>query len=142
MRSPRSLKPPSYTRLLVRPISPTEWRVERAWVYDSPRETIVVPEGMTFDGASVPRLLRWFAQPMEPRLVAAALVHDLLYRRKPALNTGEKLRRIDADRVFLRILLEDGERVLRAWILFAAVRVGGWVAWRSHGDGMHDGTGA
>lgn len=81
-----------------------------------------VPEGFNTDGASIPPLL-WpvIGSPFRPRFVRAAVLHDWLYR------TGTHTRS-EADKIFREVLWNDGVG-WRAWVMWAGVRLGGWLFW-------------
>ena len=79
--------------------------------------------GFVFDGASIPRLL-WFAagDPMQPPRVAAALVHDWLYR------TGI-LPKWKADLLYGVIQAMAGRAYWRIIVEYLALVFGGGKAW-------------
>ena len=82
--------------------------------------------GFIFDGASIPRLL-WFAagDPMQPPRVAAALVHDWLYR------TGI-LPKWQADLIYGVIQAQAGRAYWRILVEYLALVFGGGKAWRDN----------
>ncbi|HKK94493.1 MAG TPA: DUF1353 domain-containing protein [Longimicrobiales bacterium] len=99
-----------------------------------------VPEDFTHDFASVPRLLWWFVGPVD--LGLASIFHDWLYRHAGRVETlGRRTddgawemidtpwSRRDADRLFARIMREQGVSKLRRRAAFVAVQWfggGGW----------------
>jgi hypothetical protein len=87
---------------------------------------ISLKPGFVFDGASVPRLL-WFAagEPMLPPRVAAALVHDWLYRAQ-VLDRGV------ADEIFNILCKAVGMSAWRTGPEWAALRIFGRVAWKQN----------
>ena len=91
---------------------------------------VVIPEGYTTDGASVPRAVYNIIARFTDAL-PAALVHDIRY--DPPENVyGLKvraLRRSEADSEFYRNLRSSGVSRRRAWLAYSAVRAGGWVPW-------------
>lgn len=91
---------------------------------------VVIPEGYTTDGASVPRAFYNIIARFTDAL-PAALVHDIRY--DPPENVyGLKvraLRRSEADSEFYRNLRASGVSRRRAWLAYSAVRAGGWVPW-------------
>lgn len=119
--------PPSYSLFAIRAAGPSTWRLDGEWVYNGPREVITVPDGFETDGASVPRIFWWFCPPIQPRYLAAALIHDYLYSTK-------ELTRKECDIVFYRVMIEDGEQLFRAYIMYKAVSFFGWIAWRRNSD--------
>lgn len=102
------------------------WTVMQPLIYlsDVAQRVFVVPEGFVSDLASVPRLPLMF-------LLAggtadqAAVVHDRLY------FTGE-LPREKADAVFKEAALVSGEPAWRVNLMYAGIRLGGWMAWNDH----------
>jgi len=91
------------------------WRLTRPLVYSGARDTFVVPAGFQTDFASVPHWATWLL-PRTGRHNRAAVVHDYLCR------TGE-VPRLDADRIFLRILRELGVPEWRARAMYLGVRI-------------------
>jgi hypothetical protein len=101
---------------------------------------LVVPEGFTHDFASVPRILWWLVAPFD--LGLASIFHDWLYRHsgsvvtfgRPAGGSGwEALdtpwTRRDADRLFARIMREQGVPRTRRRAAFLAVQWFGGRGW-------------
>ena len=121
---------------------------EYIYKWDKNGETyrIVVPKGFIYDGASIPRLV-WTLTGMRPDglLRAAALVHDFLYEHKGKMPKGTYQMRSDkrytdlndqwsrknADKMFARILKESGVSRFKRRMACRAVRLGGWLAWRT-----------
>ncbi len=107
--------------------------------YDALR--LQVPEGFRHDFASVPRLLWWFVSPVD--LGLASIFHDWLYRKGGRVVTLGRSRvdgtwrevekpwsRFDADRLFARIMREQGISRLRRRTAFKAVQWLGGDGWR------------
>jgi hypothetical protein len=93
---------------------------------DAPGATLTAPSGFISDGASIPRLLWvWPGHPLEGEFLRASVLHDWMYR------TGEASR-AQADRLFFEALQADGVSPVRARVMYAGVRVGGWLAWRRY----------
>lgn len=88
---------------------------------------ITIPEKFRTDLASVPRLLWWLIGPHELGGLLPPLVHDWLYQSK---GHGGLFSRLDADRIFYRLM--RGQRVgrIRALVGWLGVRLGGWLVWR------------
>jgi hypothetical protein len=80
---------------------------------------IDIPKNFPFDFASIPRVF-WWLLPKEGRYARAALVHDYLYRTKT-------LSRPTADALFLSIMDNDGVSGFIARLMYAAVRLFGWL---------------
>lgn len=83
----------------------------------------VVPAGLHTDLASIPRGFRWLVS-VVGQWARASVVHDDLYVRQPAGWT-----RYDADRLFYELMRAEGVAPWRAWVMYGAVRAGGWWLW-------------
>lgn len=87
-----------------------------------------VPAGFICDLASVPKIVPgiiriWFGDKLQT--AKAATLHDWFYSRGA-------LTRSEADHFFWEALIaENGDRI-GAWLMWAGVRCGGFLAWRSH----------
>ena len=89
--------------------------------------TFVVPPWFHSDGASIPRWSRWAIPKWGPH-TWAAILHDWLYRQ--ARLGRPECTRAEADR-YLRVKsIRDGMRWHTAWLMWAAVRIGGAKHWR------------
>lgn len=78
-----------------------------------------------FNGASVPWLAWWFLRPMEPRVVAGALVHDMLYVQRGELCGGGGrvvVSRTFSDLAFFVLMVRSRLEPFRAWVAYVAVR--------------------
>lgn len=114
----------------IRPIGRRLYRlatVYEVWVTISgtaAKQPITVPAGFELDGASVP-LAAWAVIGLTPDglIRAAALVHDYLYRNHGHAGNGLLLTRMEADRLFLSLMLAAGVRPLRARLAYRAVRL-------------------
>lgn len=87
---------------------------------------IVVPANFVTDFASVPRIFWSLFQPWG-RYGKAAVVHDYLYA------CGRNSRKF-ADEMFLKAMKLLGVTKWRRSIMYWAVRLGGWRAWRQYRD--------
>lgn len=66
-------------------------------------EQITILRGYIFDGASVPRILHWFIGPMDPRVVASALIHDAIYTNPDLVGVGVYMKGgVQVDRIFTK----------------------------------------
>lgn len=83
---------------------------------------IHIPAGFVTDLASIPRLARWYCRPDDPRYIVAAIVHDYLYR-------FGMVPRFLADAIF-RTLIDESAGSARRWLMWSAVRLGGWCGYR------------
>ena len=90
------------------------------------RYTFWIREGFEFDGASIPRLLwRLCGHPLEAPRIAAALIHDWLYR-------AQVTERGIADDIFNAVCKAVGMSAWRTGPEWAALRACGWVAWNGN----------
>lgn len=88
------------------------------------RFRVRVLPGFATDGVSIPRALRWWADPYSGRHVAAAVIHDGLY-------ATQFTTRAEADQLFLEALRACGVRRSQARLMWLAVRIFGGRAWGS-----------
>ncbi|AUN95393.1 DUF1353 domain-containing protein [Pseudazoarcus pumilus] len=98
-----------------------EWVLHAPFVWQTDDERIVVPEGFRTDLASIPRLFQGLI-PVNGRHRRAAVLHDYLY-------VVQDRSRSAADRLFLTAMESVGVRWSQRWVMYAAVRVGGWLPW-------------
>jgi hypothetical protein len=110
------------------------WRLEGPFTYDHDGHAIHVPEGFEFDLATVPRPLWWLIAPFELS-IAAPLIHDFLYRYRGEPPAGSIVpertySRGDADRLFRRMMKEEGVKAWRRGLSYVAVSIFGCWAWR------------
>lgn len=82
-----------------------------------------VPRGFVTDGASIPRPL-WplIGTPFDPDLLPGAIVHDWMYR-------FGAWSRAEADHRLRQHLRQWSVGVVRAWLVWASVRLFGWRYW-------------
>lgn len=108
---------------------PPEWKLTAPLLFDSAvlDEAIEVPAGFVTDFASVPRIpfAYWLAGGIGD---AAAVLHDFLYRRG---DLFPDVTRQGADRVFLEALAASGVAQWRRELMYLAVRIWGFWAWRN-----------
>jgi len=118
------------------------------WLKDGLRYRLVIPKGFDFDLASVPRVL-WTPTGITPDRLrwTAPLIHDFLYEHKGDLPRGSYQKwdrelngfvddksiwtRKNADRMFCRLMREDGISWRKRRMAYRAVRMGGWYAWKT-----------
>ena len=104
------------------------WRLEEDYYryWDGKNVTALV--GMETDLASIPKGLRSIVS-VVGKYANAAVLHDWLYRGNN-WDDGQKATRKEADKMFRDLMIEDGEKVWRAKLMYAAVRVGGVFSWK------------
>lgn len=116
-----------------RPVAGGRYRLMHDYTYRSHSWQITVPRGFEWDGASVPRFL-WSLSGIRPDGLqrAAALVHDYLYRYSGSVEGSyTTFTRKGADVLFRDMIREAGGSWWMAWKAYRAVRLFGWMAWRS-----------
>lgn len=111
------------TSLIITPIKGNEWQLVKPLVYDTGQNVITAPEGFVTDLASIPRPFRLFF-PVHGKHTRAAVIHDYLY----ANQIGK---RRDADQIFLGAMKVLGVSWIKRRIFYAAVRIGGAIAWNT-----------
>lgn len=84
---------------------------------------IVVPVGFETDFASIPRPLQGILD-ADNDVAPAATIHDFLYSSMLRIRS-------EADSLFFQALRANGVGWLRARLLWAGVRSGGWTRWGS-----------
>lgn len=94
---------------------------------DTLDRVIEVPSGFKTDLASIPRLL-WNILPPFGRYDAAAVIHDYLYATN-GVTRGQ------ADSVLREAMDSLDVNALVADVIYAGVRVGGWVPWKRYRRG-------
>lgn len=95
---------------------------------DDPILQIVVPVNFRFDLASIPAFARFYISNDNPRVRRPAVIHDWMYAKVGRLGrvTVDRSR---ADKIFYHALLAEGVRKGQAYVMWLAVRWGGWAAW-------------
>lgn len=95
---------------------------------DSFGDEWIAPAGLIFDGASIPRLF-WpiIGSPFTGDYRRAAVLHDAAYKN------GWHFRD-EADLMFYEAMRADGLRPAKALIMYWAVRLFGWFAWKKKGE--------
>ena len=97
------------------------WRLENTVTIEGVR----IPVGFEFDLASIPRLLWPLIAPFELS-IGAPLLHDYLY-----VNRGlGQFTRKQVDKMFRKVMKDEGIWAWRRWPAYAAVRLLGFLAWR------------
>lgn len=97
---------------------------------------IVVERGFECDLASIPAILRPYVSNDDYRVRTPSILHDYLYKKRGMVVHATfswvkniKLSRKDCDRLFCEALRFYGMSKTKAWLMWLAVRVGGWKAW-------------
>ena len=118
------------------------------WIAEGARQRLIIHTGFEFDLASVPRIF-WTPTGISPDRLrwTAPLIHDFLYEHKGNLPPGSyqiwdadlygwvDSRRIwtkpNADRMFCRLMREDGISWRKRRMAYRAVQIGGHWAWNT-----------
>lgn len=89
---------------------------------------IVVPKYFSYDGASIPSF-GWQAiyTPFDPIVMLPALVHDWLY-------TNHQIQRDQADKLFRKLLKDNGVPPPKVETMYRAVQFFGAAAWDNSSD--------
>ena len=117
------------TLLLVSPLPDgRRWIIMREFRYyvghEGSDDIIVVPVGFITDFASVPRPF-WAVIPRWGKHGNAAVVHDFLYQE-------QRRTRREADDIFLEGMTVLNVRKSTRLVMYWAVRLFGWFAWRGN----------
>jgi len=111
------------------------WEITKDWRYELNSVKYVIPKGMIFDGASVPKFFRSWLSPMGVLLIGG-LVHDFGYKYSALLKGNKKSAEVhnqkELDQIFRDINIDvNGFRVLN-YVAYYALRLGGFIAWNGH----------
>jgi hypothetical protein len=118
------------TDLIVKPTVACMWQLVEPLIYDSHENgRIVVPKGFLTDLASIPPIFTP-ALPINDLHRPAAVVHDMLYT-DCAINGIEIARKV-ADGILYEAMEDVKETEWKARVIYAGVRVGGWLFWGKH----------
>lgn len=101
------------------------WRLENTVTIEGVR----IHQGFRFDLASIPRPLWPLIAPFELS-IEAPLLHDYLYFHR---GLGQ-FTRGQADRMFLKVMKDEGIWAWRRWPAYVAVRLFGGFAWKERDD--------
>ena len=92
------------------------------------KDVIIVPAGFITDFASIPWLF-WAFLPAWGKYGKAAVIHDYLYQLHRLFGITLKTRK-EADDIFYEAMLVSGTKPWKAKVMYWAVRLFGWAAWR------------
>lgn len=112
--------------LLGKFIKKNQWAIIADFRYNSPMVgTITVPKGFVTDGASIPSIL-WgvIGSPWSGNYPEAAVIHDYVYRK-------QEFTRAICDKIFLEAMSILGVSLLKRRLMFRALRIFGWLAWKN-----------
>ena len=109
------------------------WYLEEEYPYQDGENLIKVPKGFDFDLASIPRFLWWLIAPFELS-ISAPLLHDFVYVHRGDMPEASIVpvriyNRKQADKLFKRIMKQEGVSKWRMNAAYLAVRWFGKKAW-------------
>jgi hypothetical protein len=112
------------------------WVLETAAVFVHEDIKVQVPKGFMTDFASIPWFFRWWQTGSVGPQRVAAYFHDWLYSEQSALT------RKQSDRVYRLAMLAASDPTvrnwLRRWAMYAGLRIGGFLAWRSNQKSLRE----
>ena len=117
------------TELVLRHVGGRRYRVEQEFVYIMRTgRHLVVPAGFITDGGSVPRLLWSLYPPFGSDCDEAYVLHDFGYAHAEVwqMNRGE------VDALMREVMDVKGFRTSGRAVVWAGVRLGGWLTFRRH----------
>ena len=120
-RHSKAIQMPFYSELDVRVLSGGDSVLLRPLDYRCHLGNVIVPAGFVTDFASIPRLLRVIVTGQD-NTRKPAVIHDYLYVKK-------LVERSKADKIFYLALRDSGADWWKSRLIWAAVRVGGWVGY-------------
>ena len=112
---------------LTRPYNERFSQLEEDFVVSTRYGDITVPALFLYDGSSMPTFGQVLLNltPFEPRIRAAALVHDYLYQ------TGIFTRK-QADQIYFDLMMYNGIDRFRSSLHYRSLRAAGWVQWNKY----------
>ncbi len=112
-------------------VDEAQWELTERFIF---AKLFVINAGFRFDLASIPRILWRLLAPFELS-IAAPLGHDYLYRHggRFVSLTGikRKISRKDADKLFLKVMEDEGVGWFRRKAAYRAVRLFAGGCWRN-----------
>lgn len=118
-----------------------KWELAENWFFILPTgQTIIIPRGFVFDGASTPKFMWGFLEPTGVLLIQG-LVHDFGYRYDYlwSINHNGKFYKIQVgagkkyfDDLFMQIGRDVNELVLTGYLAWLSLKAFGGIAWRSN----------
>jgi hypothetical protein len=121
---------PFLTPAIMRPYGDNKWAMVEDFDYQYGSKIIRIPHGFVHDLASIPRPLNLFVR-QSGRHREAAILHDWLYENKGLINSFKRFSRKESDEIFYQAMLESGVGNVKSYLMYKAVRIGGYFAWKS-----------
>ena len=93
---------------------------------------VTVPALFLYDGSSMPTFGQVLLNltPFEPRIRAAALVHDYLY-------ATHKFTKKQSDQIYYDLLIQNGVKRWKAWTSYKGLWFGGGKSWKNGPIKLH-----
>lgn len=107
-----------------------EWKMIEDLDYQYGSKIIRVPKGFVHDLASIPRPFNLFIR-KSGRHREAAILHDWLYENQGLISQFKRLTRKESDFIFYQAMIESRVAPVTAYLMYQAVRLFGWFAWRN-----------
>jgi Protein of unknown function (DUF1353) len=104
----------------IKPFHDYEYKTCKAFKFVINDREFTIPANFETDLASIPKIAWPIMAPAHSSLIRAAIVHDWFYRKTCDFTRQE------TDLIFYHILRNDGVSVIRASIMYYAVRWFGW----------------
>ncbi|KKN65892.1 hypothetical protein LCGC14_0477090 [marine sediment metagenome] len=110
------------------------FKLATGFTYKGKRDSapILVPPGFITDFASIPRGARLII-PKLGKYTKASVLHDFIYQKHTihvSANEMVYFTRSMADLVFLDAMADLGVAKWKRYVMYWAVRFGGWIAWK------------
>lgn len=102
-------------------------RISEDVSYDNGVVSVTAPKGFVTNFASIPDFLKWYVSNDDWRVVRPSIVHDWIYSEHQV--AGGFISRSQADDLFYEMLRVEGMGWLKAKLMWAGVRIGGFIAW-------------
>ena len=120
--------PSSFTKpLIVKKLKGGMWEVVFGFQYfigkENSNEWVIVPEGFKTDFASIPRIF-WTILPPDGTYSQSAVLHDFFY-------STQVYTRKRSDQIFLESMEVLGVEWWKRKIMYRAVRIFGFLAWKN-----------
>lgn len=107
-----------------------QWELTNDFIYYDGAQKIEIKAGFVHDLASVPVPLNLIFRKHGDHS-KAAIVHDYLYSNQGLVSAYKRYTRAESDEIFYKAMLESGVNKFKAWLMWAGVRSGGFIAWKN-----------
>ena len=110
------------------------WEIANDFEYELNGTKYVIPAGIKFDGASIPKFLHTFLSPVGV-LLLGGLVHDYAYKYaalQPKKGAVLLLDQKKSDEIFRDINIEINGFYFMNYLAYWSLRLGGFMAWNKH----------